>query len=75
MKKKKLRPLGHILLDMEPLILEMVLDHDLQHGDLLYLLKGYLDAHCCESVEQYTDGSGSPVLYYGPAENIKIKGQ
>lgn len=65
MAKKKIRPLGDILLEMEPLILEAVVDHNLQHGDLIYLLKGYLDVHCPGAKEEYKDGT-SPTLNYGP---------
>lgn len=64
-KNKKIRPLGKILLDLEVLILEMVWDHDLQWGDLLNLLRGYLEVHCPGAQEQYTAG-GTPVFYYGP---------
>jgi hypothetical protein len=36
-KKKKIRPMGDILLDIEQLIQEMVSDHDLQWG-AMYLI-------------------------------------
>lgn len=64
-KKQKLRPLGSILLDMEPLILEMCIDHDLQWSDVLNLVRGYLEVHLPGAQEQYTAG-GNPVFYYGP---------
>ncbi|EFX60709.1 hypothetical protein DAPPUDRAFT_123240 [Daphnia pulex] len=38
----KIRKLGDVLLDMEPLLLEMV-DHGLQYGDILNLVYGYLE--------------------------------
>lgn len=63
--KKKVRPLGEILLDLEPLIQEMTDVHDLQWGDVLNLIYGYLEVHCPASCEEYTTG-GSPVFYYGP---------
>lgn len=65
MSKKKLRPLGHTLLDMEKLLLEMAIDHDLQWGDILNIVRGYLEVHCPGSQEKYTAG-GSPEFYYGP---------
>ena len=65
MIKKKLRPLGQVLLDLEPLLLEMAIDHDLQWGDVLNLIKGYLEVHCPGAQEKYNAG-GSPEFYYGP---------
>lgn len=63
MKKKKLRPLGHIQLDLEPLILEMA-DHDLQWGDYLGLLHIYLKIHLPDSQEEYDDDT-HPIFFYG----------
>lgn len=65
----KIRPAGKILLDMEPLLLELV-EHELQHGDILALVKGYLDVHCPDAREEYLDGT-FPVMTYGPMENLK----
>jgi hypothetical protein len=66
MSKKKLRPLGHTLLDLEDLILEMCVDHDLQWGDVLNLVRGYMEVHVPAAQEKYNDGGGSPEFYYGP---------
>lgn len=65
MSKKKLRPLGHTLLDLEKILMEMCVDHDLQWGDVLNLVKGYMEVHLPGAQEQYTAG-GNPVFYYGP---------
>lgn len=64
MKRRKLRPLGAVTADLEPLLLEMV-DHELQHGEILNLVRGYLEIHCPGAREQYDEG-GSPEFYYGP---------
>lgn len=65
MKRKKIRPLGDILLELEPLILEIVEKHDLQHGDVLNLVHGYLQVHCPGAKEEYEDGD--PIIFhYGP---------
>lgn len=64
-----MRPLGNIMLDMEKLIEEMTDDHDLQYGDILNLVFGYLEVHCPHAKEEYTDG-GNPIFYYGPKENL-----
>lgn len=63
--KKKLRPLGKTLLDLEVLLLEMTVDHDLQWGDVLNIVRGYLEVHCPQAQEQYVAG-GQPIFYYGP---------
>lgn len=68
MKKKKLRPIGDIMLDVEPLMLEMAYDHDLQWGDILNLIHGYLEVHCPEAQERYIKG-GHPHFYYGPKKH------
>lgn len=65
MRKTKIRPLGDILLDLEPLMLEMADAHGLQWGDILALVKSYLDIHCPHAQEEYTDGT-NPIYYYGP---------
>lgn len=62
---KKLRPLGTTLLDLEKIMLEMAVDHDLQWGDILNLVRGYLEVHCPHAQEEYTDGT-KPEFYYGP---------
>ncbi len=66
--KKKLRPAGEVLLDLEPLVLELVCDHDLQWGDVLHLVYGYLQVHCPGAREQYDEG-GTPEFFYGPEGN------
>jgi len=68
MAKTKVRPLGHTLLDLEKLLLEMTVDHDLQWGDVLNLVRGYLEVHVPGAQEKYNAG-GSPVFYYGPPKS------
>lgn len=57
---------------MEPLLLEMACQHDLQHGDILNLIRGYLEVHCPDSREEYEEG-GNPIFYYGSLENAPKK--
>lgn len=66
-KKKPLRPLGHVLLDLEKIIMEMCVGHDLQWGDVLHIVWGYLRVHLPGYQEFYNAG-GSPVFEYGPAK-------
>lgn len=68
--KKKLRPLGEILLDIEPLLLEAVEMHDLQHGDVYGLLRQYLEVHLPGYKEEYDDET-RPVFYYGHKDGLK----
>jgi len=60
-----MRPLGDVLLDIEPLLEELIDEHDLQKGDVLALINVWIDVHrpCCK--EEYQDGS-RPVFKYGP---------
>jgi hypothetical protein len=69
MGKKKTRSVGEIVLELEPLILELV-DQDLEWGDILNIIRGYLEVHCPGAQEEYLDGS-HPVFYYGPKQGRK----
>lgn len=60
-----MRRLGDITLDMEELLFEMIEEHDLQWGEVLALIKCWLEIHAPEAQEVYTDGD-SPIFYYGP---------
>jgi len=62
-KKSKFRPMGDVLLDMEPLMDEFC-DAGLQWGDVLMV-------HRPDAKEKYLDDSSSPVFYYGPKEGLK----
>ena len=65
--KKNIRKVGNVLLDMEPLIQELVAQ-ELQWGDILNLIRGYLEVHCPDAQEEYIDG-GNPIFYYGPGDD------
>ena len=68
--KKHPRPLGEVTSDLEPLLLEMAYNHDLQHGEILNIIRGYLEIHAPEQRERYTDGT-NPVFYYGHEEGYE----
>lgn len=70
--KTKLRSLGKITTDLEPLLLEMAIDHELQIHEILGIIKAYLICHCPNSIEQYDDGT-IPVYYYGHQEFLGKK--
>jgi hypothetical protein len=61
----KRRKVGDVLLDMEPLLIELVVAHELQWGDVLNLVRGYLEVHLPGGQEEYLDRS-NPKFYYGP---------
>jgi hypothetical protein len=61
MAKKKIRPLGDVTADMEPLLFEMSLDHDLQHGEVLAKIYSWLKIHVPGQAEKYLTG-GKPNL-------------
>lgn len=65
MKKKQLRPVGDIMLDMEKLLEELTDDQDLQWSEVLALVHSWLTVHAPHQQEEYMDGS-SPQYYYGP---------
>lgn len=71
MKKQKLRRLGDITQDLEPLILEMVEDHDMQAGEILSLVYGYLQIHAPASFEIYEEDLSRPIYYYGHRSGVK----
>jgi len=70
MARKKIRPLGDIVSDLESLVLEMVDDHDLQRGSMLAIVKDYIDVHCPGAIEQYEEDGSSPLYFYAPIETI-----
>lgn len=62
----KLRKVGDITLDLEPLLSELAVDHEMQHGEILALIHVHLTIHHPKAREEYTAG-GNPEFYYGPA--------
>ncbi len=50
--------------EVEDILTEMVDDHDLQWGDILNLIYGYMVVHLPGAQEEYEEG-GSPKFYYG----------
>ena len=66
---KKIRSMGKILLDLEPLLEEIVDDHELQRGEVLHLVEAWLRIHRPDCIEEYLDGS-HPEFYYGPERKV-----
>jgi len=72
MAKKNLRKVGDIMLDMEKLLFELHIDHDMQHGEVLYLINGWQKIHVPGQIETYEKDGTHPVLY-GPKPAKKRK--
>lgn len=62
---KKIRPVGKIMEYMEKLLYELHIDHDMQHGEVLYLINGWQKIHVPGQIEIYIDDGSHPLLY-GP---------
>lgn len=67
---KRIRPTGKILLDMEPLLEELIDSHDLQWYDVLVLIWGWLMIHRPFAQEEYVDGT-KPLFFYGHVDKLK----
>lgn len=60
------RSFGSITNDLEVILLEMTEEHELQWGEILNIVRGYLEVHCPDAREEYTEDRTHPVFYYGP---------
>lgn len=68
-----LRRVGDIMLDMEELLMELTEGHDMQMGEILALVKAWIEIHAPDSIEEYTDDT-RPVYFYGHKEEFKKRG-
>lgn len=68
----KIRPVGDIIGDLEHLLDELYVGHDMQHGDVLALILGFSKSHYPHAEEEYVDGT-SPVWYYGHIDGLNKK--
>lgn len=66
-----MRPVGRILLELEPLLEELIDDHDVQKGDVLALVATWIDVHRAGAIERYVDDGSMPVLFYGSQDDLK----
>lgn len=69
---KQLRSMNDIMLDME-VLLEELTDEDqqgMQTGEVLALIKNWIDVHAPQAIEEYLDGS-NPKYFYGPEETLQ----
>lgn len=61
---KKLRPFGDVTHDLEDVIEEMIEKHQLQTGEILNIVRGYIEVHYPDAQEEYLDGT-HPIFFYG----------
>lgn len=52
---KKLRPVGKITEDMEPLLFELVEDHELQRHEVLGLINAWIETHYPGALEEFEE--------------------
>jgi len=69
--KTKLRRLGDITADMELLIDEMIIDHDLQRGEVISLINGFIESHYPDSIERYEEDDSRSIVFVGHRSNLK----
>lgn len=60
----KMRKLGNVLLDMEPLLNELADQHCLQRGDIIALIFQQITMHNPQCIEEFDDNT-RPVYFYG----------
>lgn len=53
------------MLDLEFLLDEAVDVHEMQMGDILYIIYGHLKIHRPDCIETYVEDETSPEFYYG----------
>lgn len=70
MSANNLRPAGEVLLEMEPLLFELVQDHEIQKGELLALISAWVDIHYAGAIEEYEDDT-HPIFFYGSPEQLR----
>lgn len=67
----KVERMGDIMHELEKVITKMIDQHDMQKGEVLSLVNGYIDVHFPSSKEVYSETGDSPIFYYGHRKGIK----
>lgn len=71
-RKASIRKVIKPLLEMEPLLFELICDHELQKGDVLALISTWIDTHAPEAIEVYTEEkAGPPIFFYGHIDGLR----
>lgn len=61
-KARPKRAVGEIMSDMEDLLFELHIDHDMQHGEVLYGINGWQKIHVPSQMEPFIDGT-KPMMH------------
>lgn len=69
-RTKRLRTMDEITSDMEPLLDELFVRHQMQWGEVFGLIHSFIQVHYPDHQEEYKD-STKPTFYYGPKEGLK----
>lgn len=69
--KKKLRPLGEVTQDLEDVLMEMCEAHDMQLGEILSLVKNWVEVHYNGAIEEYECDDSNPIFLYGHKDDVK----
>lgn len=59
---KKIRPFGDVMTDLEKILYELHIDHDMQHGEVVYGINGWQKIHVPDKMEPFIDGT-KPMMH------------
>ena len=60
-----MRKFGDVTSDLELVLEEMIEQHDVQAGEILNLVYGWIKIHRPDALEVYTDDFSNPEFHYG----------
>ena len=66
----KIERFGDLMHELEAVVEKMIKQHDMQHGEILHAVNGYLQTHFPDHREDYVH-YGRAVFYFGPKEGLK----
>lgn len=70
-----MKPVSQITNRLKKPMQDLVYGHRLSYGSIFQLLRDYLEVHCPEYQEEYTDGSIAVFAYLGKSwEQFKVRG-
>lgn len=66
--RKKIRPMGRIMLDLEPYLFELFIDHEMQMQEVFAQFLAWAEVHCEGAIPEYLDGTKPKLVRtnYGP---------
>lgn len=61
--KRRVRPLGDVTTDLEPLLFELVDIHKLQAHEVLGIIYAWISLHYPGAIEEFEDGTNPSFIY------------